>query len=133
MHFAEPLLLNASLYRFISKLVHTLIGPIICTLQKCIYQNNVTYISMAIKYPIIKHRAFFETFTFFISTNNEDIGHTFLPDTDDHTLMLYKINDLKRAKFKVTPRIHCFARCCYISLTEPHKFVTSWDTLSDKN
>ena len=63
------------LYWLISKLVHTLIGPIICTLQKqCIDQNNVTYVSMATKYPIIKHRAFFKTLTFFISTNNEDIG-----------------------------------------------------------
>ena len=31
----------------------------LCTLQKCIDQNNVTYFSMATKYPIIKHRAFF--------------------------------------------------------------------------
>ena len=64
----------------------------ICTLQKqCIDQNNVTYVSMATKYPIIKHWAFFKTLTFFISTNNEDIGQKLIPDTYDHTLMLYKI------------------------------------------
>ena len=51
-------------------------------------QNNVTYVSMATKYPITKHMAFFKTLTFFISTNNEDIGQKFLPDTYDHTLML---------------------------------------------
>ena len=43
---------------------------------------------MATKYPIIKHRAFFKTLTFFISANNEDIVQKFLPDTYDHTLML---------------------------------------------
>ena len=56
------------------------------TLQKCIDQNNVSHVSMATKYPIIKHRAFFKTCTFFISTNNEDIGQKFLADTYDHTL-----------------------------------------------
>ena len=36
--------LNSSiLYWLISKLVHTLIGPILCTLQKSIDQNNVTF------------------------------------------------------------------------------------------
>ena len=48
------------------KLVHTMIGPILCTLQK----NELIKIT---KYPIIKHRAFFKTLTFFISANNEDI------------------------------------------------------------
>ena len=33
--------------------------------KKCIDQNNVTYVSMATKYPIIKHMAFFKTLTFF--------------------------------------------------------------------
>ena len=46
---------------------------------KCIDQNNVTYVSMATRYPIMKHMAFFKTLTFFISTNNEDIGQKFLP------------------------------------------------------
>ena len=35
--------------------------------------------------------------------NNEDIGQQFLPDPYDHTLILYKINDIERSKFKVTP------------------------------
>ena len=65
-------------------------------------QNNVTHLFMANTYPIIKHRAFFKTLTFCISKNNEEIGEKFLPDTYDHTLMLYKINYLKRSKFKDT-------------------------------
>ena len=32
-------------------------------LQNCTNKNNVTHISMATKYPIIKHRAFFKTLT----------------------------------------------------------------------
>ena len=48
--------------------------------KKCIDQNNVTYISMATKYHIIKHRAFFKTSAFFFSSaNNEDICLKFLP------------------------------------------------------
>ena len=35
--------------------------------KKCAIQNNVTHISMATKYPIIKHRAFFKTLTAVIS------------------------------------------------------------------
>ena len=53
-----------------------------CTLQKCINQNNVTYVSMAIKYWGV-----FQNFHIFISANNEDIGQQFLPDTYDHTFM----------------------------------------------
>ena len=43
-----------------------------------INKSNVTYVSMATKYPIIKHKlkAFFKTFNIFISTNNEDIVQT---------------------------------------------------------
>ena len=44
------------------------------------------------------HRAFFKTLTSLISTNSEDIGQKFLPDTFDHTLMLYKINDLEKVQ-----------------------------------
>ena len=77
--------LNSSiLYRLISKLAHALIGPILCTIQKCIDQHDVIYVSMATRYPIIKHRFFFfKTSTFFNSVNNEDIDEKF-----DHTLML---------------------------------------------
>ena len=42
---------------------------------------------METKYPIIKHRTFFKTLTFFISANNEDIVQKFLSDTNDHKLM----------------------------------------------
>ena len=38
--------------------------------KQCIDKNNVTHVSMATKYPIIKHRAIFKTSTFCISTNN---------------------------------------------------------------
>ena len=46
-------------------------------------KNNVAYVSMATKYPIIK---------IVICANYENIGHKLLPDTYDydHTLMLYK-------------------------------------------
>ena len=50
---------------------------------------------MANKYPIIKHRAFFKTFTFYISTNNEDIGQKFLPDTCDINVM--QIDNINRS------------------------------------
>ena len=41
-HMIFACFLNPSiLYRLILKLVHTLIGPILCALQKCIDQNNV--------------------------------------------------------------------------------------------
>ena len=43
---------------------------------------------MATKYPIIKHRAVLKKNTFFISTNNENIGQKFLSYTYDRTLML---------------------------------------------
>ena len=60
---------------------------------------------MATKYPIIKYKALFKTLTFFIFTNNEDIGQKFLLYLYDDTLMLYNIMALKRSKFKVTPMI----------------------------
>ena len=50
---------------------------------------QITYVSMATKYSIINHK------TFFNSANNDDIGQKFLPDTYDHTIMLYKYNDLE--------------------------------------
>ena len=59
-----------------------------CEVNKLIDQNNLTYVSMATKYPIIKHRAFFQTLRFFISVNNKVICQKFLPDTYDHILML---------------------------------------------
>ena len=65
-------------------------------------KNNVAYVSMATKYPIIK---------IVICANYEDIGHKLLPDTYDHTLMLYKQNnDIERSTFNVTPRIHRFSK-----------------------
>ena len=64
--------------------------------KKCIDQNNVTHASMATKYLIIKHKTFFQNFNISISTNNDDIGQKFLPDTYDHTLMLEQNNDIKR-------------------------------------
>ena len=81
--------------------------------KQYIDQNNILiYVSMATKYPIIKHRVFFKTLTFSISANNEDISQKFLLDTCDHTL-LYLIN---------------WARYIF------HSFFmdTSRDTLSDK-
>ena len=54
--FLKSLILN----RFFWKCIHILLGPILCTLQKTIIdQKNITYVSMATKTPIIKHREFF--------------------------------------------------------------------------
>ena len=106
--------------------------------KKCIDQNNVTNVSMATKYPIIKHMAFFKTLTFFISKNNEDIGQKFLPDNYDHTLMLYKINDLEWSKFKVTLRMYWFSTAAMshkLSRINFHYLFrdTSRDILADQN
>ena len=35
----------------------------VCIIQKCINQNKVTRISMATKYPILKHKTFLITLT----------------------------------------------------------------------
>ena len=62
------------LYRFISKLVHTLIGHIYYVpCKKGIDQNSVTYVSMATKYPIIKQN-FLQNLKKIISANNENIS-----------------------------------------------------------
>ena len=75
--------------------------------KKLIDKHNVTYISMATKYPIMKHMWHFsKLLTIFISANNEDIGQKFLPETYDHTLMLYKFNDIQMSKFKVTSLVY---------------------------
>ena len=62
----------------ISKSIHTLIGYILCiTQKKCTNPNNVTCVSMATKYPIIKHWAFFKTLTATISyvTDSYETSH----------------------------------------------------------
>ena len=70
-------------------------------------KNNVAYVSMATKYPIIK---------IVICANYEDIGHKFLPDTYDHTLMLYKkIMTLKDQRSRSHQGYMGLARCCNIS------------------
>ena len=59
-HTIVACFLNSSiLCQLISKSVHTLIGPMLCIKQKCTNQNYVTRVSMATKYPIIKHIVFF--------------------------------------------------------------------------
>ena len=85
----ECFLNSLILFRLFSKLVHTLTGHILCTLHKFTDKNNVTYVCMTTKYPIIKCREFFKTHTFCMSANNEDICLKFLPDTYDHILTLY--------------------------------------------
>ena len=82
----------------------------VCILQKCIDQNSITYVSMATNYPTIKHKAFFKTLKQIICTNYEDNGQKFVLNIYDHTLMLYKNNDIEMSKFKVTPRIHWFSK-----------------------
>ena len=58
-------------------------------------KKNRTHVSMKTNIPIIKHWAFFKTFTFNISANNEDISVIFIPDTYDHILISHKIMTLK--------------------------------------
>ena len=36
-------------------------------IKNALIKNNAIYVSMTTKYPILKHRAFFKTFTYFIS------------------------------------------------------------------
>ena len=88
------------------------------------YLNNVIYVSMATKYPIIKDRALFKTLTFFVSASNEYmymyICQKFLQDTYDHTLMLYKSMTIKGQKSRLG--YIGLARCCYISQNEPGFF-----------
>ena len=42
--------------------------------------TQLTHVSMATKYPIIKHRAFFKTFTFLFPQKKKKIGQIFLPE-----------------------------------------------------
>ena len=137
--FLSYFLTSSILYRLISTLVHTLLYY--GSYKNCTNKNNVTRISMATKYPIIKDRALrIHNLAFFISTNNEDISQKFWPDTYAHINVMtnWQISDNTRSKVKVIPRTHCLARCCYISLIEPDNFFiilfidTSRDTLSDK-
>ena len=63
---------------------------------------------MATKIPIMKHRAFFRTLTFYISTNNKGISLKFMPDTYGHILISQRNHDLERSTFKVTVTIFLF-------------------------
>ena len=76
---------NAQIRQIILDCLHTLIAPILCRLylakNNTLLKKNVAYVSMATKYPIIK---------IVICANYEDIGHSLLPDTYGHTLMLLK-------------------------------------------
>ena len=59
---------------------HILLAPIRCNLQKkWIDRNNVTYVSMATKIPIIKYREFLHISMCYISAINEDITSKFTP------------------------------------------------------
>ena len=62
--------------------------------------------------------AIFKTFTFFISTNNEDIGQKLLPDTCDHTLMTLKGQSSRSRQGYIG-----LARCCYISSEQDNFFI----------
>ena len=76
---------------------------------------------MATKYAIYKAQSVFHKLNK-KSTNNENIIQKFLPDTYDHTLMLYKIMTLKGPSSRSRQGYIGLARCCYISYTEQNKF-----------
>ena len=67
---------------------------------------------MATKYAIYKAQSVFHKLK--KSTNNEHIGLKFLPDTYDHTLMLYKIMTLKGPSLRSHQGYIGLARCCCI-------------------
>ena len=77
--------------------------------------NSVTYVSMATKYAIYKAQSVFHKLKKIHKYWNEHIGQKFLPDTYDHTLMLYKIMTLKGQRSRSRQWYIGLARCCYIS------------------
>ena len=62
---------------------------------------------MATKYAIYKAQSVFHKL--------KKIAQKFLPDTYDHTLMLYKIMTLKGPSSRSRQGYIGLARCCYIS------------------
>ena len=71
--------------------------------QKFIDQNNVTYVSMATKYPIIRHRAFFKILTFLFP----QIMKISVRNSYQTLMTIHKCyTKIERSKFKVMPSIH---------------------------
>ena len=78
---------------------------------------------MATKYAIYKAQKRFSQIKNKKSTNNDEhIGQKFLPDTYEHTFMLYKIMTLKGSSSRSRQGYIGLARCCYISYSEQNKF-----------
>ena len=73
--------LKSSMFnRFFPKFTHIMLGPIRWNAQKnWTYPKNVTYVSMATKIPIIKHREFFHISMCYISAINEHISSKCTP------------------------------------------------------
>ena len=93
------------MYGLISKSVHTLIGPILYNIKNCINKNNVTRISMATKYPIIKHRAFFKTLPQHITHSYSTDSYETSPgysSTSCAMRVTKKIEHRSKVKIKVT-------------------------------
>ena len=53
---------------------------------------------MTTNIPILKHRHYFESLTFYIVTNNSDIVLKFTPDTHGYMSTLRKHRDLQRSR-----------------------------------
>jgi len=58
---------------------------------------------MATKIPIMKHRHFFETLTFYILANNADIVLKFIPDTRRYMPNLHRNPDLQWSRSPHVP------------------------------
>ena len=74
-------LLKSSIFnRFFPKLTHIMLGPIRWNVQNIgLIRKNVTYVSMAKKIPIIKHREFLHISMCYISAIYEHIASKFTP------------------------------------------------------
>ena len=74
-------LVKSSMFnRLFPKLIHIMLGPIRWNVQKnWTDPKNVTYVSMATKFPIIKHREFLHISMCYISAIYEHIASKFTP------------------------------------------------------
>ena len=75
---------------------------------------------MATKFPIMKHRTFFNILLFYFSAISRDITLKFMQETYRVVINSQKIIDLHRSKVKVTGTVHRF-----LKLQSYHK---NWDT-----
>ena len=65
---------------------------------------------MATKFPIMKHRTFFNILLFYFSAISRDITLKLIQDTYRLIINSQKIIDLHRSKVKVTGTVHRFLK-----------------------